>query len=230
MSRIAASLIALMLVTTACAGDGGVAASTGTPPTVAATTSSTSTSTSTSGGGGTTADTSTTLPPTTAVEPTAPLPPPTFEELKPLLDPLVAPLGMAVTRASLIELENFTVTADGTHLAVYVVADRERDPDEFARALASVAAVFLPEVFQRWPGLESFDVCQEPFGWDEESTAPSITILDISRSAVGAIDWTDAELSDLIAAGATDDGLTIFADAEVRSTETWDQAITDAGL
>ncbi len=68
---------------------------------------------------------------------------------------------MHITRAALVDAENRR-SATGTHLAVYVEPDGAYSPTAYLAGTATVSRVFLPFVFDRWPGLRSFDVCQEP--------------------------------------------------------------------
>ena len=109
------------------------------------------------------------------------LPPSEFSELAALLEPYATPLGFTVTRAALVDLGTYQTSPEGTHLAVYLVATTERTPDEVAQATIPMAAAFLPDVFSRWPGLMSFDVCQEPFDSAGDPNVPSDTIVNVSR-------------------------------------------------
>lgn len=158
----------------------------------------------------------------------ASLPPHAFEELEALLGPLAAPLGLEVTRASLVDVDTYLQSPSGTHLAVYVVADRELDPDGYAANLLPLAVAFLPLVFERWPGLESFDVCQEPYAWSGTGTPPSVTIVDLDREAASRVDWGAVDLAGLLAAAAAEAGMTVTANTAVRASSTWADAVKAA--
>lgn len=167
---------------------------------------------------------------TSVVVTTAPpgsLPPHEYADLQPLLEPLVAPMGFTVTRASLVELGTYEVSPQGTHLAIYLEPLEATTPDEVAAALTTLAAVLVPEVFDRWSGLISFDFCQEPFTTDDGETPPSDTLLDITRQAALTIDWDTVTLAELIAADGP--GLRVYAADHVRASDTWADAEAAAG-
>jgi hypothetical protein len=164
---------------------------------------------------------STTLAPTTTVA--VALPPHTYEALAPLLDPMVEPLGFRVTRAALVSLLTYESVPDGTHLAVYVEPLAEPDIEAVAAATVPLAAVFLPEVFLRWPGLLSFDICQERFAAStEDAPPPPETILNVTREVALGIDWDTVTLTELLAQRST--ALTLYASDEVTQSATWSAA------
>lgn len=158
----------------------------------------------------------------------ATLPPHTIEQLAPILDPMVQPLGFRVTRASLISLDDYQPTPNGTHLAVYVVPIDDRTTDDYASEIVPLAAALLPDVFDRWPLLRSFDVCQEPFGWDGEGTPPSYTILDLDRGSASGIDWGALELSELVALSTLDPDITLSVHEDVGRSATFQTALDQA--
>lgn len=159
-------------------------------------------------GGGTTA---TTIP--------APLPPHERADLAEVFDPLVAPLGYHVTRAALIDRSTYAVDPNGGHLAIYLAPDADIPLDEFAGDFLGLVQVFLPLVFERWPQLHSFDVCQEPFDSQDE-TPPSLTIIDLTRDPAAAVDWATLDLAALIALNESE-GISVWARSEIRDTDTW---------
>ena len=79
--------------------------------------------------------------------------------------------------------------------------------------------VFLPFVFDRWPELHSFDVCQEPFNSTAE-TPPSLTIIDLTREAAATVDWGQLDLAGLIDLNQKQ-GISVWARAQVRDSATW---------
>lgn len=153
------------------------------------------------------------------------LPPHERDDLAALFDPLVEPLGYQVTRASLIDPSTYQVDAEGGHLALYVAPLTDISADQFAVAFPSLVAVFLPFVFDRWPELHSFDVCQEPFNSTEE-TPPSLTIIDLTRQAAATVEWGQLDLAGLIDLNQKQ-GISVWARAQVRDSATWRTA---AGL
>jgi len=180
--------------------------------------------TTTTGAATTVAPVTTTTVAATTTEPAA-LPPHTFEALAPLLDPLVAPLGFRVTRAALVSLATYETVPDGTHLAVYVEPREEPTIDAVAAATVPLAAVFLPEVFLQWPGLLSFDICQERYAAGEQGTPPPPeTVLNVTRELALGIDWDTVTLAELLSQLGPD--LTLYASEEVQQSSTW---VTAAG-
>jgi hypothetical protein len=163
-------------------------------------------------------------PTPTTSRPDAALPPHTTEALVEILGPLVEGLGFEVSRASLVDLTTYRASPQGTHLAVYVTPRQPLDADGHARSFLPVAAAFLPTVFERWPALESFDVCQEPYAWPGGGIPPSVTLIDVRRDAAAVIDWTTVTLAELISRASVDPDLIVTADGDVTASATWSTA------
>src|SRR6478672_619376 len=69
---------------------------------------------------------------------------------------------------------------------------------------ARITRVFVPMVFDRWKGLESFDICQEPVN-DPRDEPPPVTQIYVNRSALDRVgSWKKATLPDLLAASPKD--------------------------
>jgi hypothetical protein len=129
------------------------------------------------------------------------LPPSSRKELVQLFGAKVEPLGLHITRAALVDTENRR-SAAGTHLAVYVEPVGAYSPTQYLTGTATVSRVFLPLVFNRWPGLQSFDVCQEPLPkTDNRAEPPPETQVFVLRGGVDAVDWKHADLAELLAQG-----------------------------
>lgn len=152
------------------------------------------------------------------------LPPHERDALAAIFDPLVEPLGYRVTRAALITRDTYVVDPAGDHLAIYLSPLDDIGFDRFATDLPAITEVFLPLVFERWPALASFDVCQEPFA-SESQTPPSQTIVDLTREAAALVEWNGIDLAGLIDAGATIDGIAVWARAGVRDSVPWQAAL-----
>lgn len=153
------------------------------------------------------------------------LPPHERDDLVALFDPVVRPLGYQVTRAALITRSTYAVDPAGDHLAIYVAPVTDISFDRFAADLAPLASAFLPLVFERWPDLVSFDICQEPFE-SAEQTPPSLTIVDLDRNAASQAEWDALDLPTLIRYGSEIDGFTVWARGGVRNSVTWSAAAT----
>jgi hypothetical protein len=140
-------------------------------------------------------------------------------------------LGLRITRAAVVDADTGTPAPGATHLAVYVEPTGAYSPDDFATGIATVTRVFLPTTFDRWPGLTSFDVCQEPLpGVDDSRTPPPKTQIAISHDASDAIDWDGTDLQELLAMAARqrDDSFTVFADEEVSTSATFQLEAPDS--
>jgi hypothetical protein len=132
----------------------------------------------------------------------ADLPPAGRAALVKVFGPLVAPLGLRVTRAALVDTKNRR-SAAGTHLAVYVEPVGTYTPEQYIDGLVTVSRVFVPRVFRRWDGLRSFDVCQEPRpARDASAEPPPETQVFVRRRGVGALDWQHADVGALLTAAA----------------------------
>ncbi|MEX0873547.1 MAG: hypothetical protein WD646_10770 [Actinomycetota bacterium] len=131
-------------------------------------------------------------------------PPVRAAALRPIYGPALAELGLVLTaRNGLIDRSDggYRNSAEGTHLALYVEPVDERTTPDYVDGIVSVTKVFLPDVFERWPGLESFDVCQEPPPSVDDSSEPEpITQIEVTREQATGIDWSTVTLADLVSA------------------------------
>lgn len=157
----------------------------------------------------------------TTTEP-ALLPPYEQDDLAALFDPVLAPLGYQVTRASLIDRSTNQVDPEGDHLAIYLAPLNDTSPDQFAADFPSLVGVFLPFVFNRWPLLRSFDFSQEPFGLANDAP-PSLTTIDLTRDAAAGVDWEGLDLAGIIALNKRS-GISVWARTAVRESAIWRQA------
>ena len=130
------------------------------------------------------------------------LPPNDFEELAAIFDDELEPLGLKMTRGALVDTTGGYEESDtGRHLAVYVEPTGEYTTADYAEGIVPSAQVFLPEVFERWDRLETFDVCQEPLpGADDRKEPPPVTQLYVSREEARPIEWETVGLAELVAA------------------------------
>jgi hypothetical protein len=165
-------------------------------------------------------------PPTTAAPepPPADLPPHTASALIELFDPVARPLGFRVTRGALVDMASYRTSPDGRHLALYVAPIEDLTAAEHAEAFVPLAVAFLPAVFERWPGLESFDICQEPHDWPGGGTPPAVTILDLDRATAQAIAWETVDLATLVELAGLEQNLTVSASPEVAASDPWTAA------
>lgn len=142
------------------------------------------------------------------------LPPAAALDLEATYGDALAELGLRLTdRGGLIDRSGggYEPSATGTHLALYVEPIDDRTPEEYVEGIASVAAVF-GDVFDRWSGLESYDVCQEPVedapsdnepAYDPAEPLP-VTQIELTRAQAAAFDWDTVTVEELIAASRAD--------------------------
>ena len=167
--------------------------------------------------------------PATSEQPT--LPPNDVEALAEILDPVVEPLGLHLTRGALIDLDvSYEVSDDGTHLALYVEPTDDFTLDDYVDGIGSVTAMITPLVFERWSGLESYDICQEPPTADDPSDEPfPATQVNLTRVQYDAIEWDGAGTVQVVAASMTDPrGLDLIVSQQVRDSEAYQRAETEA--
>lgn len=130
--------------------------------------------------------------------------------LQDLYGPALAPLDLVITRGGVTEYRG------GNHLALYVVPTGDAADDGPAgylqRMLPSFTAI-RPLLFDAYPELDSFDLCQEPVPdaaaapLPDGQFPPASTFLLLSREGYESVDdWDDADLADLLAAADTDLG------------------------
>ena len=130
------------------------------------------------------------------------LPPPERKALARIFDPMLEDLGLRTTRARLQNRQSYAIDPNGRHLAIYVEPIDESYTDaEYVENYDDVAKIFVPYVFNRWKGLKSFDVCQEPRpGDDANPEPPPITQITVSRKGSKFVRWRTATLTELLLA------------------------------
>jgi hypothetical protein len=140
--------------------------------------------------------------------PRAAKPPVEAIALEPDYREALADIGLVLTpRGGLIDRSDggYRKSATGSHLALYLEPAATRSVDQYVDGIAAAARVFLPSVFERWPGLESFDVCQEPGASAEEpKDPPAVTQIDVTRAQAAAVDWRTVGVRELVQAAEDD--------------------------
>jgi hypothetical protein len=204
-------LSCLLLV--ACASEREVTATSFDVVTSAATTAPTPTSTTAA------APTTSTTTTVSTIAPPSEYPPSTIEGLAPILDPLLTELHLRTARGSLIDRTDYKVTETGGHLALYLIPDSEIGWDQFGANYLPIAQTLVPVIFATWPGLESFDVCQQPYGTEGDPAPTSLTLLDVTREQAEAIDWETVTVAELF---SEEMGLSVFVRKEIADTATWE--------
>lgn len=132
---------------------------------------------------------------------TAELPPTTLPELARIFEPELAPLGLHLTRAALVDGPYGSPSPTGRHLALYVEPTEPWPDSRYAESIVPLTRIFASSVFARWAKLESFDVCQEPPpGVDDRPEPAAVTKVDVERQGSAAVDWQQVDLVGLLVA------------------------------
>lgn len=182
-----------------------------------------------------------TLPPPGGTRPSADeaseqpsdLPPATPLELVPRYGDEFAAHGLEITdRGGLIDRhDGYSESAEGTHLALYAAPVGERTADEYLDALMRLTAAVAPDAFERYPGLESFDICQEVEvpgeGWGDR-TPRIATQVDLTREQSDALDWDAATLADLLVTIRELPEGAVRVDERVAALADWTAAVDEA--
>jgi hypothetical protein len=128
----------------------------------------------------------------------ASLPPSSRTALTKIFADRLEPFGLRVTRAALVNSRQKR-DPKGSHLAVYVEPTGEYSVDQYVDGTVDVTKVFLPYVFDRWKGLKSFDVCQEPRPTvDPRPVPPPETQVYATRAGNDLVDWKTVDVATMI--------------------------------
>ncbi|MCU0310577.1 MAG: hypothetical protein MUE36_06515 [Acidimicrobiales bacterium] len=159
------------------------------------------------------------------------LPPQDLSSIREVYDEALATMGLTLTRGALIDLSGgrYEPSPDGRHLALYVEPIAGRTAEEYAEAAWTLSALVTPDVFARWSGLDSYDICQEPLPEVDPSPEPSpVTQLNLTREAASRVDWTNGDLTSLLVAARQSDDLRMYVNREMRETATYSAANDEA--
>ncbi len=179
----------------------------------------------------TTTTTSTTAPTTESTAASDPLPPPGALDIEPLYGEALAELGLKLTeRGGLIDRSGggYYPSDTGTHLALYVEPIDDRTVPQYIDGIRSVAVVF-GDVFDRWPELESYDVCQEPEDDGGEAEPLPVTQIELTRAEADAIDWATVTVVDLVRASRADPrGLALRVSSRLANDPAFEAIVNEA--
>lgn len=160
------------------------------------------------------------------------LPPDGTEAIAALYDERLKPLGWRVQRSGLEHRDEPKPVLPGKrHLAVYLRPLGEPTAKDYLDGLATVSKVFLPHVFDDYPGLQSFDVCLEPTEEADPSAYPkALTQVLVTRPQLAELDWRNADPADVVAGGIVrhPNTLVLLVAPELRNTAEWEQLLNDA--
>ena len=170
---------------------------------------------------------------TTSEPPEGSLPPPTALELEPLYGDALEAIGMQLTdRGGTIDRSGggYVASPAGTHLALYVEPIDDRTTEEYIEGIRGVALVFS-DIFDRWPALESYDVCQEPPDPDgNQGPEPlPVTQIELTREESDAIDWANVTVVDLVRGSlATPAELALRVSSELANDPAYEAIVDEA--
>ena len=173
--------------------------------------------------------------PTTAGAASPDLPPAKQAALAKLFREELKPFGLKVSRGLLQDPLTYDPDPKGTHLALYVTPTSSNYATaDYVENFAKITRVFVPMVFNRWKGLQTFDICQEPVD-DPRDEPPPVTQIYVSRTALDRVgNWKQATLLDLLAAAPKDRrqrgaDYYVYFNGEVRQDPTFQQTAGAAG-
>ncbi len=139
----------------------------------------------------------------------------------------LAALGLVLTdRGGLIDRSNggYEKSPRGDHLALYLEPSGDVSDADYVDGIVSATRVFVPDVFERWSGLASMDVCQEPLGELQQlRDPPPVTQIEVTRAQAGDIDWGSVTVGALVE-GAEAGRLRLVVSDELRSSEAYRSA------
>ena len=177
--------------------------------------------------------TSSTTVSTTVAPSGEPLPPDDVATLRPLFADDLADLGLRLTRGALVDPDAGygRPATNRTHLALYVEPTGTYTDEDYVDGIFTVTDLFAPEVFDRWPKLESFDICQEPHpGPGQDDSPPPVTVVNLTRAHADLVDWDDADTAALVAASliADADPELVSVSPQLRQSRAWRQVASEA--
>lgn len=185
---------------------------------------------------GNAAATTTVADPAPSIEVSLPpgdLPPSDVPGLREIFQPVFEPLGLRLTRGALVDVtEGYEVSETGTHLALYVepIDDADYGEAEYLENLYQLTAVVTPLVFDAWPDLESYDICQEPHQSDDPAYAPfPLTQVELSREAAASYDFATGDLTSLVDHLLSTPGARLLVGPDLKATDAYQQVLVDAG-
>ena len=159
------------------------------------------------------------------------LPPNDKAAIERVFAPTLRRLGVRLTRGALVDLQTGRPSAKGNHLAVYVEPTGDYSNDDYARGTVRTLRAFVPAAFQRWSGLNSFDICQEPLPTvDARPEPPPVTKVELTKAASHKVRWDDLDLTRLLrdASRLGSRALSVYAKPDVRLTSFYQDANTKA--
>jgi hypothetical protein len=162
------------------------------------------------------------------VEPT-PRPENDFEALAEIFDPIVEPMGLELTRGSLVDLEGTYEESDtGNHMALYVEPiNDDYTTEDYVNAISELTNELTSMIFEQYTAIDSYDICQEPPPDENDDEAPPpVTQVFITRDQSDAIEYPLTLEQMRALAAETPPGIdTIHVDPEIAKSREWKAAV-----
>jgi hypothetical protein len=101
---------------------------------------------------------------------------------------------------------------------------------EYLDGIRTVTAIFAGDIFDRWSGLVSFDVCQEPTAAVDDRPEPlPVTQIEMTRDEAAAFDYATVTVVDLVRASLAEPaGLTLRVSTEVATDPAYEAIVAQA--
>jgi hypothetical protein len=150
------------------------------------------------------------------------LPPEDEAALAETFEPHFDPLGLEFSYGG---LEDFPA---GKHLALYVEPTGPATDDQYLERLLASTAALAPVLFDTYPDLNSFDICQEPVptGPDDPDRPTPRTVVVLGRRQASTVDdWSTATLADLIVATRIGRGGEVRVDDAIAQLPAYVEAV-----
>ena len=160
-------------------------------------------------------------------EPKRPFPPNDRRAIERVYGQELREMGLRLARASLRDRTGgrYDLSDTGTHLALYVEPIGTIDTRRYVDNIAPLTKMFATDVFERWSGLRSFDICQEPILPAGEEEPRPVTQIELTRAQARRIDWERAGLPAMIrAALAEPPGIHMFLSTRVLKSSDYERA------
>lgn len=144
-----------------------------------------------------------------------------------LFDPMVEDLDVVFTRAALIDRSGggYERSPDGTHLALYVEPTGDYTTAQYVDGIAELTNILTPYVYEQFPGLESYDVCQEPLGAEDSSSEPPpVTQVEIDRETFEGLEFPLSLEEIAENAFRSEPGFFVYVDRDIARSEEWRSA------
>lgn len=132
-------------------------------------------------------------------------------------------LGVRITRAGFqVSATDGRYDQHGSHLAVYVVPTAGVTADDYVRRLVPVLRAFAPSVFDRYPRVQTFDVCQEPPGTKDADEPKPYTQVFVNRAASAGVDWVHLDAGAVARlANVHPNPFGLYVDDVVKASPAW---------